>query len=261
MKEEFITFLNKGERIVGTIHIPEEIPAPGIILCHGLTGNRIESHRLFVHTARELCRRGFTVLRFDFRGCGESEGLFESITISEEVNDLKAAIDWLHSRGEILSSKIGTIGLSLGGVVSLIAAAEDERIKAVCTWSTPAEFKDLEDTAKSILGGGKIEEWIMRGYLDLPSGDRIGRDFLEDALRHNILESAAKISPRPLLIIHASNDVLVPVSHAEKLFKNAGEPKEKFIVEGADHTFNRWDWQWLVINYTVDWFKKNLKSG
>jgi len=100
MKEEFVTFLNKGEKIIGALHVPERTPASAIIFCHGFTGNRIESRRLFVHAARELCRRGFIALRFDFRGSGESEGLFESMTISEEIGDLTAAVDWLHDRKE-----------------------------------------------------------------------------------------------------------------------------------------------------------------
>jgi len=256
VKEEFVAFPNKGERIVGTLHIPERTPAPAVIFCHGFTGNRIESHRLFVHAARELCRRGFGALRFDFRGSGESEGLFESMTISEEMGDLTAAINWLYDRMEILRDRIGIVGLSLGGVVALLTAVGDGRIKGVCTWGTPAEFGGLQNTARNILGEAKIEELMVKTHFDLPSGDRVGRDFLMDALRHDISGSAARISPRPFLIIHGTNDNLVPVSHAEKLFNNAKEPKEKFLVEGADHTFNRWDWQWKVINRTAEWFER-----
>lgn len=260
MKEEFVFFLNKGERITGMLHIPKEIPVPGIIFCHGFTGNRVESHRLFVHAAREMCKRGFVILRFDFRGSGESEGLFENMTISEEVSDLKVAIDWFYNREEVLKDKIGVIGLSLGGVIAILTAAQDERIKAICTWSTPAELKELQDTAKNIFGEMKIEKLIIKKYIDLPSGDRIGKKFLIDALKHNILESIEKISPRPILIIHGTKDQLVPVSHAEKLFEKAKDNKEIFLVKDADHTFNRWDWQWEVINYTTKWFEKFFKK-
>jgi fermentation-respiration switch protein FrsA (DUF1100 family) len=261
MKEEFVFFLNKNEKIVGMLHIPEKTPAPAIIFCHGFTGNRIESHRLFVHAAREMCKKGFVILRFDFRGSGESDGLFENVTISEEISDLKAAIDWLYNREEILKDKIGVIGLSLGGVIAILTASQDERIKAICTWSTPADLKDPEfqNTAKSIFGEVKIEKIILKEYIDLPSGDRIKRKFLIDAFKHDILKSVEKISPRPILIIHGTKDPLVPISHAEKLFEKAKDPKKKILIENADHTFNKWDWQWQVINYTIEWFEKNLK--
>jgi len=67
VKEDFVSFANKGGKIVETFHTAERTRAPAVVLCHGFTGNRIESHRLFVHAARELCRRSFAVLRFDFQ--------------------------------------------------------------------------------------------------------------------------------------------------------------------------------------------------
>lgn len=40
--------------------------------------------------------------------------------------------------------------------------------------------------------------------------------------------------------------------------EKAGEPKDSLFVEGADHTYNRWDWQWMVIKHTGRWFEENL---
>lgn len=262
MREQFLFFLNEGERLAGMLHLPDKLPAPAIILCHGFTGNRVESHRLFVHAARTLCKEGFIAFRFDFRGSGESEGLFQSTTISREISDLKAALNTLSQRREVISDRIGVIGLSLGGAVALLTASRDERIKAICLWSTPADLKDLSThiAVQDILGIRKrsIKELMEMEYLDLPSGDRIGREFILDALKHDILAAVKKISPRPLLIIHGTKDELVPKSHAEMLFERAGNPKRIIFIEGADHTFNRWDWQWDVIGQTVKWFRKTL---
>jgi len=207
-----------------------------------------------VHAARELCRRSFAVLRFDFRGSGESRGLSEELTISEEIGDLISAVGWLHNKEEVSKERIGVIGLSLDGVVAPMAASQDEEIRDVCTWGTPAELKGLQSTAKNIFGETRIEESMAKSHIDLPSGDRTGRGFLIDASKHDISKSITQISHRPILIIHGAKDQLVPVSHAEKLFEQAREPKEKFVIEGADHTFNRWDWQWEVINRTAEWF-------
>ncbi|MGQ9782272.1 MAG: alpha/beta hydrolase [Nitrososphaeria archaeon] len=260
MKELFVSFMSGGERVAGMLHVPEKTPAPAIIFCHGFTGHRIESHRLFVIAAREFCKRGFVVLRFDFRGSGESEGSFDSMTISREVEDLENALDWVHGRREVLAEGVGVVGLSLGGVVSLLTAAKDKRIKVVCTWSSPADLKTLEDNIKGVFGEMSLKKLLMKDFIDLPSGDRIGRGFLLDALGKNVLEAVARISPRPILIVHGTRDPIVPFSHSERLFGAAGEPKEKFDVEGADHTFNKWDWEWLVFNRTIDFFKKYLKS-
>ncbi|MEM2350932.1 MAG: alpha/beta hydrolase [Thermoproteota archaeon] len=246
-----------GEKISTVIHIPDKIPAPAIVFSHGFTGNKIEAHRLFVRGARKMSKEGFVAVRFDFRGSGESDGEFEDMSISSEVSDLNAVLKFLVGESEILREKIGLIGLSLGGVVSILTAAQSPIVKAVCTWSSPAELRLLSSLRDSF--GADLSQ-IEKGYIDLPSGYRIGRRFLEDALNHDILDSCSKISPRPMLIIHGSQDVVVPVEHARMLYDKAGEPKKLVIIDGADHTFNRRDWEDKVIDLTIEWFKENFKQ-
>jgi len=240
-------------RVWGVLHIPKRIPAPGIVFCHGFTGTRVESHQLFVHAARHLCERGFAVLRFDFRGSGESEGLFQDMTISGEIEDLKTALSWFLRRKEVVKDKIWVNGLSLGGVVTVLTVARDPRVKAVSLWSTPSDF-----TSFSQVEPGFHHRLLEQGYVDLSSGYRIGKAFLMDLGKHRVTEAVSKIAPRPLLIVHGKKDDVVPLWHGERLYGAAGEPKEKFFVEGADHTYKRWDWQWTVIRHTADWFEKNL---
>jgi len=257
MEEVYVFVENMGERISTVIHIPRETPAPAIVFSHGFTGNKIEAHRLFVRAARKMSENGFVAVRFDFRGSGESDGEFEEMTISSEVSDLNAILSFLEERREIVREKIGLVGLSLGGVVSILTAAENPIVKAVCTWSSPADLKSLSSISDSL---GVNAGFIGKGYVDLPSGYRVGRGFFEDALKHDILGSCSKISPRPLLIIHGSRDNVVPVEHAKMLYNSAGEPKKLVVIDGADHTFNRRDWESKVIEITVEWFKKTLKQ-
>jgi len=69
--ERLIAFRNQGQRLYGMLHRPEGVAiAPAVVLCHGFTGQRIESHRLFVKMARDLAAHGIAALRFDFRGSG-----------------------------------------------------------------------------------------------------------------------------------------------------------------------------------------------
>jgi len=262
MVEEFVSFTSEGMRIAGMMHIPEATPAPGIVFCHGFTGTRVESHRLFVLAAREFCNQGFVVLRFDFRGSGESEGLLEHTTISGEMEDLKAAVSWIHKRKETLNQAIGVNGLSLGGAVAALTAAEDLTINTVSLWSTPATLspESLKETMNEVLREPEaaVDRLMKEGYLDLSSGDRISKEFVMSLFEHDISEAVSRIAPRPLLIVHGMKDPTVPAWHAQKLYEKAGEPKEKFLVEGADHTFARSDWQTKVIEYTANWFKKHM---
>ncbi|MBO3809180.1 MAG: alpha/beta hydrolase [Candidatus Brockarchaeota archaeon] len=255
--EEIPIFVNvMGGRIHGVMHVPNVTPAPTVVFCHGFTGNRIETHRLFVRAARKMSREGIAAVRFDFRGSGESEGEFEKMTVSSEISDLNGVLSFLLERSEVARDKIGVLGLSLGGAVSILTAVRNQSVKAVCTWSSPAEFRLISDGEKAF--GMDLKSILEKGYVDLPSGYRVGRDFFTDVLKHDILDSCSKISPRPLLIIHGSEDAVVPVTHAHMLYDKAGEPKKLVIIEGADHTFSRRDWEDRVIQVTTEWFKETL---
>lgn len=256
--EEVPVFINNmGEKISGVIHVPDKIPAPTVVFCHGFTGHKIEDHRLFVRAARRISREGIVVVRFDFRGSGESEGEFENMTISSEISDLNAVLNFLMDRNEVLHDKIGVVGLSLGGVISILTSAQNQVVKAVCTWSSPAELKLVSTNIEKSFGtsSGKSE----KDYIDLPTGYRVGKNFFIDALKHDILGSCTKISPRPILIIHGSEDPVVPVQHAQMLYDKAGEPKKLVTIDGAGHTFSRRDLEDKVIEITLEWLKESLK--
>ncbi len=262
MEEEPVSFTNEGEKLSGMFHLPEKTPAPSIVYCPGFTGHKIEAHRLFVHAARYMARAGFLVLRFDFRGSGESEGMFESMTVSGEISDLKKAITLTLGRKEAQGKKVGVLGLSLGAAVSILTAADDDRIGAVCSWSGPASFNASFQAAESIMGRPiNMANLSQMDYIDMPSGYRLGRAFLLDIMKHDVSGSCARISPRPILIVHGTLDQLVPVQDAERLFLSAREPKEKILIHEADHTYNRIDWQSEVIERTTEWFNRTLTSG
>ena len=72
MIEKPIVFYNKGQHLNGVLHSPAECDAlyPAVVFFHGFTGTKVEPHRIFVKTARELSAIGFYALRFDFRGSG-----------------------------------------------------------------------------------------------------------------------------------------------------------------------------------------------
>src|SRR5512135_3017139 len=107
-----VEFASGGEAVFGVLHVPEAVPSPGVVMCHGFTGNKSEAHRLFVGAARSFCARGLAVLRFDFRGSGDSGGEFREMTVSREVEDAGAALDFLSGRREVTGRGLGVLGLS-----------------------------------------------------------------------------------------------------------------------------------------------------
>ncbi len=92
------------------------MPHPGVILCHGFTGNRMAPQFLFVSFSRLLQRRGIASIRMDFYGSGESEGIFEEMTISSEIEDLQEIPRSFQERAEVDKERVFLLGLSPGGV-------------------------------------------------------------------------------------------------------------------------------------------------
>src|SRR5258708_31519171 len=110
--------------------------APGkslVILCHGFTGTKTESGRLFVQTARALQKAGINALRFDFMGSGDSSGDFNQMTPNTQIQDALDVLAWARRRYK----KIAFLGLSFGGATAICAAHQARpRPDALLTWSS-----------------------------------------------------------------------------------------------------------------------------
>ena len=179
-------------------------PGKFIICCHGLYSNK-ESEK-YVEMAKMAAGRGISVVRFDFRGCGESSGNMKDSTLSNRMEDLEHVIEYVRKR--FGNPKIALFGSSLGGMVAIAVSAVDGRISSLAVLSTPF----------------KIEE-------DIGMGD----DFIEDIKRHDILKYSGNAPP--ILIVHGRNDELVPAEHAEKIYENAPGEKDLMFFD-ADHSFS-----------------------
>ena len=234
------------------LHVPAKAthrrPAPAVVFFHGFTGDRMESHWLFIKCARALEREGIASLRFDFFGSGESEGEFREATLQSEINDAKDAVRWVRQQKKIDPNRIGLCGLSLGGAVAT-CVARVAKARALVLWSAVAHPSILEELA---------------GTLSRPIRD------CEDAVEYDaravstrFVSDAAKVDPikeirrftQPTLIIHPEKDASVPPSHADDFLKAAAATiKERVIIAGADHTYTSIAWETQVIRRTVDMF-------
>ncbi len=253
--QQFRQFEVKGQTIAASLHVPETTPAPGVVMCHGFTGTRTEAHFLFVKAARELCAAGMNVLRFDFRGSGESDGTFAKMTVEGEIADAMAAVEFLCAEPTVDPTRIGLLGLSLGGLVAACAAARSERVRALVLWSAVA---DLMGVFSAREGWDELQAAVERdGYVD-HGAFRIGKGFYDDCRRVDPLMELARFDG-PALIVHGSEDRTVPPSH-DDMYIDAlpGTDKRKHIVEGADHTFSSVAWEREAIGVTREWLAERL---
>lgn len=121
---ETVTIDGSVGKLVGDIDRPAVSgkECPVIVFYHGLTGNRSEDHIIAVRDS--LLAHGIAVVRFDFNGHGESEGLFSAMTLANEVEDAKLILDYVYSLDWVNRDKVGIAGHSQGGFVAGVVAGD-----------------------------------------------------------------------------------------------------------------------------------------
>ncbi|MBZ5544649.1 MAG: alpha/beta fold hydrolase [Acidobacteriia bacterium] len=254
--EKLVEFRNRrGKWLRGMVHFPlgaEARRAPGVVFFHGFTGDRMESHWIFIKCARALARAGIASLRFDFYGSGESAGEFRAATLASEIADAVDAVKFFRRQKGIDPARLGLCGLSLGGC---IAACTAQRVgaKAAVLWSAvahPAVIKAIvEKTLAPIPGSRRLVEYDAR---------EVSLRFISNVPRYKPANLLGAFRG-PTLIIHPGADAHVPLSHAVDLYEAAGaKTKQKIIISGADHTFSSLAWEREVITRTVAWFRAQL---
>ena len=232
-----------GERLAACI-LSAPLDRKGwVVVCHGFTGSK-EGGGKSMHMAETLAAQtGYSFVLFDFAGNGESDGHFQDTTLTGQIQDLSAVIDWCIQHQDL---QVVTMGRSFGGSTVLAQAAGDTRVRAVCTWAAPVH---LEELFSGFVISDKEDEQGRILLADAEGTLPIKKAFMHDLQGHDLLQAAAFLTPRPLLVIHGENDDVVPVHEAEELYAAAQDPKEKRIIPGADHQFSASSEQvWTIVS-------------
>ena len=225
--QEGFLIRSKGCRLVGVLFKAWGRGAkPTVVLLHGMPG--IEQNHDLAHALRD---HGWNTLIFHYRGCWGSEGAY---TVHGLPEDVRAAIDELTSgrHPKVDPERIVLIGHSMGGWAALREACTDARVKAVAALGAAADpgalpFDSPRAAAEitTFLNGITPESFIAQWR----------------ALGHggSALAVAARISPRPLLIVHGGADDVVPAAQALALHDQAADPRQLVVHPDANHSFTR----------------------
>lgn len=184
-------------------YVAVEHPIATLLISHGNAGNI--SHRLDLML--RLRHAGFNVFMYDYRGYGRSEG---SPTEKGVYLDGRAAYDYVTTVEGIDPAHLILFGSSLGGAVAVEVATQRKAAALI-----------LEATFSS----GKALARKLYPFLPI------------DLLMQSEYNSIEKIRTLdiPILVIHGSNDSIVPIDLARDLFNAANEPKEFYEIPRADH--------------------------
>jgi alpha/beta superfamily hydrolase len=251
-------------RLHGELRVPDAVPAPAVLICHGMDARGFHGLSIYLRLAENACSAGFVCLVFDFRGVGGSTGFFDYGFGERE--DVKCALNYLASRPEVVLNSVFVVGHSLGGAVSLYALQGETRVRGLVLWSTPKNHSyNVKKFIKRTRGNLGLFVFQIFSRLDniLNSSKLYTLEVYGISLRPRYVrgklmkldecEAVSKLHSIPLLIVTGRSDVIVGVDEAEEIYRSANEPKTLVIIESADHVYKGKEQQ--LIGKTLEWIE------
>lgn len=259
-QRESIIVLNEGQKIFAILHKPiVQTPFPLVVFLHGLGGHKVGRYRVGVDTAARLAALGIGTLRFDFRGCGDSEGDFSTLNLESQVSDTLAILNYLQGHPEIDQERIGILGRSLGGALTILSAAKFGAIKTICLWCPlfdGDQWLSIYNKYPTVANDDKKKEELMTLEGQTPS-----LEFFQQFFKMDLRPSLQKLEHVPILLIHGCRDENVVFEHSEKYLKHRHQaPAETRLIQlpFSDHHFTPLDERRIAINETTRWFERTL---
>lgn len=288
-------FTSPGYELSAVLYEPADAVAPrspGVVLCQGFGGFKEGTPPAL---ATHLATHGYTVLTFDYRGFGESEGPRGRLDPFGQVQDIRDAITYLGDLDGVDETRIGLYGTSFGGALVTYVTAMDDRVESVVAtvpvshgerWLRSLrrhwEFEEFldeiaEDRHERVRTGTsrlvekyhimvpdpQTTEYYAEVVREEPSlaHAQITLESVERIMEFRPVDVAHRISPRPLLVIAAERDILVEPSEAVNLHASAREPKRLITMPGINHfTVYQSGVREEVMNLAVDWFDTHMPA-
>ncbi len=217
---------------------PAREPAGTVVLCHGLTGDRVGPQRLLTVLAEEIALGGFLCLRFDFRGSGDSSGDFSGSTFTSMREDVELVTSW--GRERYGRHPLGLVGLSIGGVPLAVAARRFDHVGAVVLLSSDV----IEDVYFPDIGPMVA---IRGGEFQLPASFWRERELL-----HPFSDLLATGSP--VKLFYGAQDE--KLAREARRFRAAGFSVEQ--IRGVGHLFENIETRHYLGRRVVRFLRRHL---
>ena len=249
MSKNFILATNRNEKLRITAYGYDNLKfSPCLIFVHGFKGFKDWGFGPYI--GDYFAKIGFFILTFNFSHNGVGESLTEFIelekfannTFSLEISELSELISAYLTGyfGLTENKKIGLLGHSRGGAISILTAIKRNEVNAVALWSSVSKLDRYSDRQK--------EKWRKNGVFEVFNKRTRQSMKLNIALLNDIeknkegtlnIEKAIKNFNRPLFIAHSDQDLAVPIKEAEQIYNWSNkELTEFFKVPESGHTFN-----------------------
>jgi uncharacterized protein len=264
---ESVRFFSDGQRLDGELWQPPSSACSAVVIaCSGYLGLKGLQPARF---ARALVPSGYACLCFDYRGFGFSDGERGRLVPGEQVEDIRAGVDYLCSRDDTGALPLVLLGWGLGGALVIAEAAHDSRVAAVVALNALADGYRTTRALHDDASWARLTERLERDRVDRLLHGRSGlipafevvrlrgstRDYVESELskeagfgfpvtcqagehllRFSVEHLVGRIAPRPLFLAHGTANDLYSPEEAHRLYGLAGEPRELHLLDGAGHS-------------------------
>lgn len=219
-----------GVNIYGRLYLPKNLPGKkkAVILSHGLAGN----YRDVTKYAQYLAGQGYVAYAFDYpggakNGCSTGVGQLNMSIFTEEQN-LKTVLNAVRNRSDVDRNQVSLLGESQGGAVSaMLASKYPKEVKSLILLYPAFSITDYAQVAfKSI---NRVPDTLNL------FGFTVGKNYFAKLFNYDLLKSATKYNG-PVLIMHGTDDIIVPETYSEKANKKFKHSK-LYIFKHAGHDF------------------------
>jgi uncharacterized OsmC-like protein/alpha/beta superfamily hydrolase len=255
MQAKRVTFLNgEGVKLVGRLDLPvDKRPTNFAIFAHCFTcGKDLKAAQ---NITLALTQKGFGVLRFDFTGLGQSGGDFEDSDFTSNVNDIRAATDFLEAN---YRAPVLLVGHSLGGTAVVLAGVNLKSVKAVATIGAPFEPEHVLNLIRK-----DIERIEKEGEAEVEIAGRafkIKSHFIQDLKAQGLERLLNEARGKAILIMHSPQDTTVGVTNAKQIYDAAHHPKSFVSLDGADHLLSKKEDSLYTGGVIGAWVQRYLKA-
>jgi alpha/beta superfamily hydrolase len=251
-RESLFTININGQRILGVMHRPlSNCKKKIIIMCGGLNAQRCDINRIGVKFSREMASKGISVIRFDYRGLGVSEGDSWNMTIDSKIEDINGILDYVSNT--FTYDQIFLLGFSDGArnIVEICSIRSD--ITGAVFWNPTLIYNKVDGGSNKPILDKKTKKvlWVLNGNF-------LGSEFYRSVKKHeeNIMRLWEQLSI-PIFIIWGEEDITTITTKKNLSEAMTQAPLTEFNIKGAKHLFCRESDHTMLIQETYNWLVNN----